>query len=142
MSLLSEDYCDNWCDWKIEIYSGLDRFIDNPCEEIHDEIAKHIRENCTKVSYLGHNAKVIAICKGNRKRDAIAIMGPTPDRFRDMYTWKCSKHTPMNMRGMWVQRRYSNSLYINDTDKFLSTHEIYRIPDEIYDALLQQFQYK
>lgn len=153
MSLLSDDFFDNWVDWKVELYSAISHFANNPCEENHDLVAKALKEQAgdevkqyTSSGMPGPSMPVIAICKPNRKRDAIAIMGPTKhDHYRTEYvnTWKCSKHTPMKMRSQWVERKFSwsgSGLYINRTPKFQNEHEIYIIPKEVYDALCIQFK--
>lgn len=149
MSLLSDDFFDNWVDWKIELYSAISKFALNPSEEHHDNIAKALKEQAGSEVKLfeggmpNRSTPVIAICKDNRKRDAIAIMGPMPDRYSTVNTWKCSKHTPVKMRSQWVERKYSwtgSGLYINTSAKFKNEHEVYVIPMEVYEALCVQFK--
>lgn len=48
------------------------------------------------------------------------------------------------MRGSWVTRKYSSSgagLYICKSVKFVAEHEVYAIPQEVYDALTTQFKH-
>lgn len=144
MGFLSQDCIDSWTIWEADMYINLDKFIENPTEEYHDLVAAAVRENCKRMLTPSSSRPCIAICKDNRKRDALAIMGNSQKEgwSRTMNTWKCSKHTPMHMRGMWVRRPFSNSLYINNTDKFTDTHEIYELPQDIYEALLTQFKFK
>lgn len=153
MSLLSDDFFDNWVDWKVELYSSISHFANNPCEENHDLVAKALKEQAGDEVRLFEGSMpqwttpVIAICKNNRKRDAVAIMGPVMgDGFAHhnvVNTWKCSKHTPMKMRSQWVQRKFSwsgSGLYINTSPKFRNEHEVYVIPKEVYEALCIQFK--
>lgn len=152
MSLLSDDFFDNWVDWKVELYSSISHFANNPCEENHDLVAKVLKEQAGDEvrPFIGEmpdpSMRIIAICNEHRKRDAIAIMGPSKKcHYRGSYvnTWKCSKHTPSHMRGQWVERKFSwtgAGLYINKTPKFRNEHELYMIPSEVYDALCIQFK--
>ncbi|MBD5230699.1 MAG: hypothetical protein HDS66_00905 [Bacteroidales bacterium] len=149
MSLLADDFFDNWVDWKVELYSAISHFANDPTEENHDLIAKALREQAgDEVKLFDGNMPnptrcVIAICKPNRKRDAVAIMGPSCNSGRYVNTWKCSKHTPLKMRSQWVERKYSwsgSGLYINQSPKFRNEHEVYEIPKEVYDALCVQFK--
>lgn len=150
MGLLSDDFFDNWVDWKVELYAAISKFALDPSEEHHDTIAKALKEQAGDEVYLlprdmpGPGTPVIAICKDNRKRDAVAIMGPVTDRGSNFVnTWKCSKHTPLKMRSQWVERKYSwsgSGLYINRSAKFQNEHEIYVIPKEVYKALCVQFK--
>lgn len=148
MGLLSDDFFDNWVDWKVELYAAISKFALDPSEEHHDNIVKVLTEqagdevepyNGRRVNW---NHPVIAVCKDNRKRDAVAIMGPLPEmRYGRVNTWKCSKHTPLKMRSQWVERKFSYSgLYINDTPKFKNEHEVYAIPLEVFEALCVQFK--
>ena len=153
MSLLSDDFFDNWVDWKVELYSAISHFANTPCEENHDLVAKALKEQAgdevklwDRDSMPGPHTCIIAICNGNRKRDAIAIMGPMKEHRRNgtyVNTWKCSKHTPSHMRSQWVERKYSwsgSGLYINRSAKFRNEHELYEIPKEVYEALCVQFK--
>lgn len=154
MSLLSDDFFDNWVDWKVELYSAISHFANDPSVEHHDLIAKALKEQAgDEVKRIygmpGYRTPVIAICNDRRKRDAVAIMGPAKSPYgryggnSNVNTWKCSKHTPMHMRGQWKERKYSRTgsgLYINQSPKFENEHEVYQIPMEVYEALCIQFK--
>ncbi len=156
MGLLSDDFFDNWVDWKVELYSAISKFSMEPCEEHHDTVVRMLTEHAgDEVSVVydmpSTQVPVIAVCNANRKRDALAIMGPiantsgsgTRYSYNFVNTWKCSKHTPQAMRGVWKERKYSHTgagLYINRTPKFMNEHTIYRIPMEVYEALTTQFK--
>ena len=158
MSLLADDFFDNWVDWKIELYSTIANFALDPSVEHHDAVVKVLKEQAGDEvrllkfpnEYPSHSTPVIAICNDKRKRDALAIMGPDPDIHRGrgynphVKTWKCSKHTPQAMRGQWVSRKYSwsgSGLYICKSTKFVAEHEVYAIPKEVYEALTTQFKH-
>ncbi len=160
MSLLSDDFFDTWVDWKIELYSAISDFALEPSEAHHDAVVKVLTEQAgdevkkvdpTNYPTTNWRQPVIAICKTNRKRDALAIMGPgeyARGRFgahqAQVNTWKCSKHTPQKMRGQWVPRKWSETgsgLYINRTAKFRAEHEVFTIPAAVYEALTTQFKH-
>lgn len=158
MSLLADNFFDNWVDWKIELYSTIANFALDPSVEHHDAVVKVLKEQAGDEvrllkfpnEYPSRSTPVIAVCNANRKRDALAIMGPDPDPHRGpgynpyVKTWKCSKHTPQAMRGQWVSRKYSLSgsgLYICNSTKFINEHEVYAIPKEVYGALTTQFKH-
>lgn len=146
MGILSNDFAELWCDWKSDLYIGLDLFIDSPCVEHHDTIVHILEEHCEPIDmnspdYLLNirSNPVIAVCNENRRRDAIAIMTPISRSTPMLMTWKCSKHTPMDMRGTWIMRRRNNT-YINDNPKFIHEHKVYILPEEVSSALLKQFK--
>lgn len=158
MSLLADDFFDNWVDWKIELYSTVANFALEPSVEHHDAVVKVLKEQAgdevrrleLPYEYPPSGTPVIAICNDKRKRDALAIMGPDPEVYRGrginpyVKTWKCSKHTPQAMRGQWVSRKYSwsgSGLYICKSAKFVAEHEVYAIPKEVYEALTTQFRH-
>lgn len=153
MSLLSDDFFDNWVDWKIELYASIANFAADPSEINHDAVVNVLKNQAgSEVERLhsypsSSKTPVIAICNSNRKRDALAIQGPISyfgkiDHSHTR-TWKCSKHTPQHMRSQWVDRKFSptgSGLYINRTPKFEREHEIFKIPMEVYEALTTQFK--
>lgn len=147
MGILSDDFFDSWSDWKVELYTAISAFSIEPSEERHDNVVRQLQaappEDVIKLNSCANRIRpMIAVCKSNRKRDAIAICGPADDPNMVM-TWKCSTHTPKNMRSAWKLRKYSPSrsgLYINNSFGFWNTHEVYRIPDEVFKALVLQFK--
>ena len=44
MSLLADDFFDNWVDWKIELYSTVANFALDPSVERHDAVVKVLTE--------------------------------------------------------------------------------------------------
>ena len=87
MSLLADDFFDNWVDWKIELYSTVANFAIDPSVEHHDAVVKVLKEQAgdevrrleLPYEYPSPSTPVIAICNDKRKRDALAIMGPVPE---------------------------------------------------------------
>ncbi len=156
MSLLADDFFDTWEDWRIELYSSISAFANDPSVEHHDGVARALRElagdevKAVEPGTMSKYVPMIAICNDKRKRDAIAIMGPcyNPDdpnyeRYGWVNTWKCSKHTPAKMRSQWVERKWSwsgSGLYINRSEKFVNEHKLYEIPLDVYQALCTQFK--
>ena len=149
MSLLSDDFFDNWIDWKVELYAAISHFANNPSEEAHDLVVNALNAAGSEVKKLmeytmpNRSIPVIAVCNPCRKRDALAIMGPIEGSYNNVNTWKCSKHTPAKMRNQWVSRKYSptgSGLYINRSAKFQNEHTVYIIPHEVYEALCVQFK--